>query len=156
MCKEGDEKVMAKDKKLGPVLTMRGRCPVNVADHKINLFDGRFDTGFKLVSFQIVAKYGTDNSEEASATLYNRKQGTFRRDWNFADVEQVGWAGWMIPLGSRFGVWNLVDDETILVEDIFMSIYAVEEAGDYNYILKLQKYDITEWEGALSLVSRKG
>ena len=135
---------------------MRGRCPVNTANHVINLFDGRFDTGFKLISFEIVARYGTDNAEEATATLYNRKQAGFDREWNFADVEQVGWSGWMIPTATQFGIWNRVDDETILVEDLFLQIYAVAETADFNYIIKLQKYDITEWEGALALAARKG
>jgi len=144
------------DKRLGPVLTLRGRCPTNTANHKINLFDGKFSTGFKLISFEIVAENATDNDQEATGTLYNRKQAGFSREWNFADVEQVGWSGWSIPLGSRWGIWNKVDDETILVEDLFMAIYGVNETSDFNYIIKLQKYDITEWEGALSLVSRKG
>ena len=148
--------MVKKDKRLGPILTLRGRVPTNTANHKINLFDGRFDTGFKLVSFEIVSPTPTDTDQEATGTLYNRKQSGFSREWNFADVEQVGWAGWMIPIGSRFGVWSLVDDETILVEDLFMHCYGATESDDFNYIIKLQKYDITEWEGALSLVSRKG
>jgi len=155
MCKKGDEEIMA-GKKIGKVLTMRGTSPSNVANHKLNLFDGRYDTGFKLVSFEIVSKNASDTTQEATATLYNRKQAGFSREWDFSDVEQVGWSGWMIPIGSRFGIWNLVDDETILVEDLFLAIYGAMESTDFNYIIKLQKYDITEWEGALSLVSRKG
>jgi len=144
------------DKRLGPVLTLRGRCPTNTANHKINLFDGKFSTGFKLISFEVVPQNPQGDAQEASAMLFNRKQAGFLTVWDFADVEQVGWSGWSIPTANRFGVWNRVDDETILVEDIFLAIYAPGEARKFNYIIKLQKYDITEWEGALSLVSRKG
>ena len=62
----------------------------------------------------------------------------------------------MIPTATQFGIWNRVDDETILVEDLFLQIYGVAETADFNYIIKLQKYDITEWEGALALAARKG
>ena len=144
------------NRKLGTVLTMRGVAMSLVGNHKLNLFDGRYDTGFKLISFEVVPQNPQGDAQEASAMLFNRKQAGFLTVWDFADVEQVGWSGWSIPTANRFGVWNRVDDETILVEDIFLAIYAPGEARKFNYIIKLQKYDITEWEGALSLVSRKG
>ena len=74
--------------------TTRGRVP-HLKEFRINLFDGRFDTAYRVVSFQI-APY--DFSAAADSTALGRLATDNglpllrEKFWDFSDNTQIGWA----------------------------------------------------------------
>ena len=50
-------------KKIGTPLTLRGEVGPQVNGYKINLFDGRFDTGYKILEFQVLPPVPTSSTE---------------------------------------------------------------------------------------------
>ena len=39
----------------------------------------------------------------------------------------------------------------MIVEDLYVYVRAVTDSTPVNYLVKLEKYDITDWEGALAM-----
>ena len=128
--------------------TIRGEVEAGEVK-KIKLFDGKFDTGFRLKKF-IISPHRVLESEELSAKLMteDRAHGV---NWFWGRQSEIGWAAWNVPINSRFGQFDQVDHEAIIVEDLF-----IDGSGDsgelINYYIELEKISITEWEGALAMV----
>mgnify|MGYP001025490786 CR=1 FL=1 len=148
-------------KKIG-TYTVRGQISETETEagnpQRIRLFDGRFDTGYKVVEFYIwgatlssstnVDVSGklatTDNLETSSAVFMNA-----------SDVREIAWAG---VTGSTDVVFNsapgqIVDPDNFIVEDLF--VYARTAGGStvpINYMIVMEKYDTTTSRGALAMI----
>jgi len=75
--------------------------------------------------------------------------------FNFADNAQIGWASSETDtaLGTG-GYQSIVDPNNLVVEDLY--IWANDAANDsINYMITFDKYDITDWQGALAIVRNK-
>jgi len=140
-------------KKIGDY-TIRGQMNVENVFNKIQLFDGRFDTGYKVISFEIApydtktasndvtAKLCTDDSALADGAL-----------WNWQDNREIAWASCevRVSFGPSFSS-SIVDPDNLIIEDLYISYGHVSTDSPVNYLVKLEKYDISEWQGALSMV----
>ncbi len=128
---------------------------------RIPLFDGRFDTGYRITSFQVwtqsvqdtydqraAGKLGTtDDMSTAAATFMNA-----------GDQREIAWAGQGDGSIDEMGpVTSIIDPDNMVVEDLFVYLRINQEAGgeELNYIITLDKYDITDWQGALCMVRNK-
>ena len=67
---------------------------------RISLFDGQFDTGYRIKSLTIAPK-DILTDEEIVCRLLTTKQ-THATTWNWQSNTQVGWAAWNVPTNSRF------------------------------------------------------
>ena len=122
------------------------------------LFDGRFDTAYRLVGGifypsdfasstapDCLAKLGTD------VGLHTGSAGFF----NFSDNREIAWGGFS---GSTDGSLPVpafqFDPDNLIVEDLYMAIRQ-SASGNVNYLLHFEKYDITDWQGALSMVRNR-
>tara|TARA_Y100000004_G_scaffold189297_1_gene244672 strand:+ start:1486 stop:1917 length:432 start_codon:yes stop_codon:yes gene_type:complete len=112
---------------------------------KIQLFDGRFDTAYKVKEFFVWAL-----DTECHATLltdenYNSPMMDASKN------EQIAWA-----TGTTSGNGPLpngiVDPDNLIVEDLYIMGYATTQSQPWNYMIRLEKYDISEWQGALAVV----
>jgi hypothetical protein len=136
-------------KKIGNIYTLRGKGLAGTIE-RILLFDGRFDTAYKLIKVEI-ANTDPFAGEEISIKV-KTEEGTAGTTWNWAVNTQIGWAQANTPTNSRFGYKEYVDPDNLIVEDVFIDFGSGTVGAEINYMLTFQKYDITDWEGALALV----
>jgi len=117
---------------------------------RVMLFDGQFDTGYKIVEFSIApSNFALD--PDAIARLSTEELTTTAREWNWGDNREKAWAAWQSnganAVNSYFADW--VPD--IIVEDLFISTYTSTGQG-LNYKIVFEKVKISEYEGALAMV----
>lgn len=122
---------------------------------KIPLFDGRFDTGYRVIEFHIwSSSTNSGNSQDVAGKLSKNATGTtsasdfFRAD----DDNQIAWAGGHGDTDSVNTFFNIVDRDNLIIEDLY--VYARSRdtnTVEVNYMVVMEKYEITDWQGALSM-----
>ncbi len=147
-------------KKIGEY-TAKGIITSNDYDtHKIQLFDGRFDTGYRITGFEIALSNRDDvTTFVASAKLMTDVEDHVNgRYWNWSRNEEIAWAScaWDANNGNVRRLDTVIDPDNMVIEDLYIAaICAVDLAKDVNYMIHMDKYDITDWQGALSMVRNK-
>jgi hypothetical protein len=150
VCEKGDE-IMKRVK--GGKKILRGQIPTgtyNGNENKLQLFDGKFTTGYKVIKFVIINDGPAGTAEQIGKLSTKPKSNISVFD--FSDVEEIGWSGWNIPTNTRYGEFSLVDDENMVIEDLYISAYTTGEADKMNYYIVLEKYEFTAWDGAATMV----
>ena len=124
---------------------------------KIPLFDGSFTTGYRITEFYIWGtNYGSTSQPDCIGKLSKNDDGAtgsssfMRAD----DGNQLAWAwfGASADSGADFGQKSIVDPDNLVVEDLF--VYARSGSGstsNINYMVVMEKYEIDDWQGALSM-----
>lgn len=144
-------------KKLGEY-TVRGSIQGNGALNtalpveKIDLFDGRFDTAYKVIEFKILTmdaeSYGILSTEDIGIT-----GGILVRAQDAGDNRQIAWSS--SPSNSYDGD-EYVDTDNLVVEDLFVNLASTAVvSAKVSYAIKMEKYEITSWQGALAMVRSK-
>lgn len=136
---------------MGKIVTVRGVGTVPNVE-KVLLFDGSFNTAYKILSFQIAPTTPGD-SNEGWATL-NTIEVTHTAVWDWTKNTQVAWASWNTPTQSRFGQYSNVDEEAIIVEDLFLD-FSGSTGNTWNWELVLEQVSIKDWEAALAMVNAR-
>lgn len=150
MRKEGDE--IVKRIKSGD-MTITGQINTGTfadAQNRIQLFDGKFTTGFRIVDFHIWPKDASAGLE-VIAKLSTEPISTVD-SWNWQDRREMAWAGVNTPIASRFGFYNNVRNDNMTIEDLWISGFT--SAGGtilFNYEIVLEKYEFPAWDGAATL-----
>ena len=139
-------------KKIGEYTTM-GQV-ASASGTKIQLFDGRFDTAYKIVGFSVTPQnvnsgnnaYGKLTTEDD--TLSNPA------NWDWGSNIEVAWSGTYAVSDGIAGNRDFIDSNNLIVEDLYF--YGIDSANDrVNYMIQLEKYDISDWKGALTMVRNK-
>ena len=121
---------------------------------KIELFDGRFDTGYKVVEFHI---WALDTECHATlATVFEGDVSGSAGDYmmDAGDNTQIAWASHG-PSGTGPIGNGIVNPDNMIVQDLFIRGYATSTSQPWNYYIRLEKYEISDWQGALSMVRNK-
>ena len=140
--------------------TCRGTITPSLTDpERITLFDGRFDTGYRIKKF-VISPFDMDNT---NIRTYVGKVATVDsldpREWNWSDQREIAWSWYgsdanASQAGQHF---SQVDKEQIIVEDVY--VYAEEPGGStsqfMNYYIEFEKVEISDWEGALTMAKDK-
>lgn len=143
-------------KKIGEY-TARGQMPEG-EEIRIQLFDGRFDTAYKVVDFKICSSDVGSSGDNAVARLSTEAIGIMLGSGenmiNFADNRQIAWTSINGATNSFENATPIIDPDNLIVQDLFMS---GQHASTHpiNYIIYLEKYDITDWQGALAMVRNR-
>jgi len=123
----------------------------------IQLFDGRFDTAYKVIKFNIwSSNYSGSSGPDCVAKLSKNNDG-ITADVNFMRADDNNQIAWAASAGSTdgglgFGEPGIIDPDHLIIEDMY--VYARTAAATstaLNYLIVMEKYDITEWEGALTM-----
>ena len=135
-------------KKIGEY-TCRGQVASEITE-RIPLFDGRFDTGWRVTEFIVAAEVMT-LSDDCFGTLFTDKQGSGNMNWDWQRNEQIAWSGTTGQSNSVSTPFTLVDPDNLFIEDLF--IRCKENGGsNCHYFIKMEKYEFSAWKGALAMV----
>lgn len=124
---------------------------------RIRLFDGKFDTAFKITRFEVWAESIQDTYDQrvsgklATSPNCSTLAATFM---DAADSREIAWAGQGDGSIDEMGpVVHIIDRENLVVEDLWVYLRTNQETGEerVNYYIEMDKYDITESLGALSM-----
>ncbi len=142
-------------KKIGEY-TARGQ--VTHADvQKLELFDGRFDTGYRVTSF-IIYPSGNSSTQDCAGILAT-DSGTLAGNTgaNFSDQSQIAWSNVNVEVNYSASPANtIIDPDNLIVEDLYIQGQSNAGAGNViNYMITFEKYDITDWQGALAMVRNR-
>lgn len=123
--------------------------------HRIQLFDGRFDTGYRVTGFQVqLSNRDNGNAFIASAKLMTEPSAG-NTAWNWAKNSEVAWASSASDANNPTASANpfgIVDPDNMIIEDLWLGavVYSDQEV-EVNYMITLEKYEIDEWQGALAM-----
>lgn len=148
-------------KKIGEYTT-RGSIQTDNSINRIVLFDGRFDTGYKVVEF-VIAPHDMDSTtaRNFTAKLMTDDDAQSGINWNWDNNEEIAWAAAMYDANSLAStgqpLFNLVDPDNLVIEDLFIVADEGASAGDIrmNYFIRMEKYDISDTQGALAMVRNR-
>jgi hypothetical protein len=142
-------------KTTGELYTIKGQFESGTTGNKIQLFDGRFDTGYKVMSFAVAPDDPT-RAQEIMAKIITEDTASFTgADWDWSDNEQLAWAYWGSSTSGLSATDPFIDPDNLIIEDLYLQGYTTGEATTVNYLIKLQKYDINDWQGALAMVRNR-
>ncbi len=123
----------------------------NGLENRIQLWDGKFTTGYRIVEFRIIPK-SPQNQEEVMSILSTEPKSGVPANFNFNSNENLAYATWGVPNQTYFSSWNLIVEGNMAIEDLWISCYTTGDDTDLNYYIILEKYSMTDWEGAGVLV----
>ena len=133
---------------------LRGSIPLQTYDNRLQLFDGLFTTGFRVVEFRVIPR-SPQNQEEVLALLSTEDQGQVPTTYDFNNNENIAYAAWNVPNQTEHSDWNLVIEGNMIIEDLWLSAYTTGDDTHLNYYIVLDKYTFTEWNGALTMVRNR-
>ena len=69
------------------------------------------------------------------------------------DDNQIAWAwfGASTDSGGSSSQAPIIDKDNLIVEDLYVYVRASGDDQEINYMVELEKYEITDWQGALSM-----
>jgi hypothetical protein len=141
-------------KKIG-VYTAKGTVDSGTVE-RLHLYDGSFKTAYKIVSIKCAV---SDLSSAAEAYLVVSTEPTGRSAdiWDWGDNTELGWAYFKTSLGANEGgvFYNNVDKDNLIVEDLHIQSLTDATPTYINYEIELEKYAITDSQGALAMVRNR-
>ena len=142
--------------------TTRGTVNTDLTANRIILFDGKFDTAYKIVEFAIAPHAMESTSSRLfTAKLMTDDDVSTGANWNWENNEEIAWAAVSYDANASTvtgqTMFNQVDPDNLVVEDLY--IIADEAVGSadvkMNYYIRMEKYDITDSQGALAMVRNR-
>tara|TARA_Y100000361_G_scaffold150244_1_gene165651 strand:- start:859 stop:1305 length:447 start_codon:yes stop_codon:yes gene_type:complete len=127
------------------------------AMEELQLFDGRFDTGYRVTFFEVsIANRVTTSTEVVSAKLATENVGN-NESWNWGDNREIAWAAAGADSNgiSTMTPQTIIDEDNLIIQDLFIGAYSYSDAEKFNYLIKLDKYEISDWQGALAMVRNR-
>ena len=124
-------------------------------DNRIHLFDGKFTTGYRITKFIIMEDSATA-SYEAVAKLCTEPLSNMSH-WDWGDVRELAWASYNGPTTGVgwMGDSYIIRPDNMVIEDLWLSHYSTSDSRVYNYMIVLDKYEFTAWDGAGTLVQNR-
>ena len=142
-------------KKAGKLLTMRGQIPAQTNGQKLQIFDGKYTTGYRIVEFYV----SPENPAEGQSVImkaHTSKTTPSISKFDWSDSQEIAWATWGIPAGNTGADFFLIDEDNMVIEDLYLSYYNEVDSDPANYYIVLQKYEFPAWTGAGFLVENLG
>ena len=123
----------------------------NGSENRIQLFDGKFTTGYRVTRLRVAPKSPASTAEYVFKVSTEPKSNI--AEFNWQDVQEIAWATVMVPLGYGNGEQTNIRDDNMAIEDLYISAYTTSGSIlQVNYELVLEKYEFPAWTGAGVLV----
>ena len=149
-------------KKIGEY-TARGKIGETATEagtpQRIALFDGKFDTAYRVVDFVVWgASVGSSTGGDGVGKLCTSDQCTVGIDdfFNANDSREIAWG--YVEVGTDSGgggIDNIIDPDNLVVEDLFVYARNANDGKELNYLVTMEKYEVTDWQGALAMARDK-
>lgn len=123
---------------------------------RIRLFDGSFQTAFVVREFYVWAQnYNSSTNPDVIAKLATSPNASTGAP-TFMDADdgrEIAWGGMTASTDSApFNQNSIIDPENLVIEDLWFYVRGTNETTSVaNYLIVLDKYDITETLGAVSM-----
>lgn len=122
---------------------------------RILLFDGRFDTAFKITKV-ICWNYEPTSTADGMVLIATDKAGFEGYNLGVMDAEnnmQIGWASCnSITAGVR-DTFDIIDRDNLVVQDLWIAGYnASTGSKKMNYLIECEKFDVGLNTGAYVMV----
>jgi len=147
-------------KKIGEY-TARGTVVMDELQ-RIILDDGSAKTGYRITEFVIAPHDMDDNSAQVySGKLLTDDDVGTGRNWNWAHNDEIAWSLFAYdgnsPASSNGVPFSLVDPDNLVIQDLFVTITdnVQTTTNQCNYFIRMEKYEITDWQGALAMVRNR-
>ena len=124
----------------------------NGIENRIQLFDGRFTTGYRVIDFRIAPRYPL-NAGEWVSKLTTEPKSTIG-EWHWDDVQEIAWAKYDQAVLFTGTEMSVIRPDNMAIEDMWISAYSTSESTDLNYEITLEKYSFADWDGAAILVEK--
>jgi hypothetical protein len=119
---------------------------------KINLFDGSFRTGYKLVEFYIAGSSPAASNSDSWATVAT-EQAALDATWDWADSREIAWAGAQVTtFGLGYGSHSVIDPENMIIEDLYVYGNTALAGTFVNYMMVFEKYQLDEFQGIVNMI----
>jgi hypothetical protein len=119
---------------------------------RVSLFDGRFDTGFVLRSITVVPQ-SILSSEEISLRVLLEEEA-HAVNWDWSSPNEIAWASYGTPINTRFGLYDRIDPDVIIVEDMYLD-FSGDADQIINYMIELEKIKMDSWEGGFQIAKNR-
>jgi hypothetical protein len=122
---------------------------------KIELFDGSFKTAYRVVEFTIFPEDPLVSTSDVSGVLMTENTGVPSPMWQAALNTQIAWSSvHMAGTAAAASPFEVIDPDNLIVEDLFIHINNTSSQSS-NYFIRMEKYEISDWQGALAMVRAK-
>lgn len=122
---------------------------------KISLFDGKFDTAYRVKSIIVAPKAVTSTSNYNYAIKVMTREDGDPTIWNWGDQSEVAWSYTSYDAnGITNPPFSHVDEDQLIVEDIYVYLETTQDLLA-NYEVVLEKYSISDWQGALAMARER-
>jgi hypothetical protein len=126
---------------------------------KISLFDGLFTTAYRVIKFEIFPATFSSSSQPDCIGKLSKNEFSVTSNTNFwraDDDNQIARSGTGGDIDSLLQQTSFIDLDNMIVEDLY--VYARtrgDQANAVNYIVTMEKYQISDWKGALTMARDK-
>tara|TARA_Y100000310_G_C20657062_1_gene802520 strand:+ start:301 stop:786 length:486 start_codon:yes stop_codon:yes gene_type:complete len=148
-------------KKIGQ-FTLRGvhfETQLGSTPSRIILFDGRFDTAWRITKFVLgpTAVSDDETTTRSWAAKLATEDSLVYDDWRWDDNREIAWSAGSYDANAQV-LWpnskDVIDPDHLIIQDLWL--YANEyNEQPVNYLIEMEKYEISEWRGALAMVRSK-
>ena len=119
---------------------------------KIQLFDGKFSTAYKVVEFVVFPQDALASASDVAGVLMTENTGVPSPLWQADLNTQIAWSSvWVAGTAASVAPFTIIDPDNLIVEDLYIHINNTS-SDESNYFIRMEKYDITEYQGALAMV----
>ena len=135
---------------------VRGQVTESGGPMRINLFDGTYKSGFRVVNFTIAAEE-TNATSETQAKVTTEISQYDGNIWHWEIPTEIAWASTnMFADGAREPPFQAVDSSVVVVEDLFVYGHNNTSASfRVNFMIELQPVSLLEFEYAMSFIQNK-
>ena len=114
--------------------------------NKIQLFDGKFTTGYRIVDFKIASLYPL-NAGEWISKISTEPKSTIA-EWHWDDVQEIAWA--KVDQAALFtgSQMSIIRPDNMIIEDLWVTAYSTSESNVLNYEITLEQFEFPAWDGA--------
>jgi len=142
-------------KKLSHYVVRGQVTPADSGGRRIQLFDGKFTTGYRITRFELSIEDRDNTSTVVASGKLTTEPSQDNTTWDWSNVEELAWAStaWDANgLGNAQPFNSVIDPEHMIIEDVFVNAFSGAQGVMVNFLIEFDKYEFPSWDGAATLV----